>query len=42
MVAVMLLDEQLPAALLVWARSEDGWRAGLCYPTAAGTAQRRW
>lgn len=31
MVTVALPDEQVQAALLIWARSDSGWRAGVCY-----------
>lgn len=32
MVAVALPDEHVPAALLIWGRSQYGeWRAGVCY-----------
>jgi hypothetical protein len=31
MLTLALPDEQVPAALLVWARSQGDWRAGVCY-----------
>jgi hypothetical protein len=31
MLTLALPDAQVPAALLVWARSQGGWRAGVCY-----------
>jgi hypothetical protein len=31
MLTLALPDERVPAALLVWARSQGGWRAGVCY-----------